>query len=44
MLTAQRADLAADRTRMINRLRARLLSVSLLWKGRWTSPTKVRWC
>jgi hypothetical protein len=27
MLTAQRADLAADRTRMINRLRARLLSV-----------------
>jgi hypothetical protein len=44
MRTAQRADLAADRTGTINRLRGRLLSVFLLWNGLWTSPTMVRWC
>ena len=42
MLTAHCADLAADRTRTINRLRGRLLSVFPRWKGLWTSPTRVR--
>jgi hypothetical protein len=33
MLSARRSNLAADRTRVINRLRGRWASVFLRWKG-----------
>jgi hypothetical protein len=41
-LTSYRADLAADRTRSINRLRGLLTSIFLPWSECWTSPTVAR--
>jgi hypothetical protein len=42
LLTAYRADLAADRTRSINRLRGLLVGIFPAWNEFWTSPTRAR--
>jgi hypothetical protein len=44
LLTAYRADLAADRTRSINRLPASSSASFLPWNGFWTSPIVALWC
>jgi hypothetical protein len=45
VLTGHRADLIADRVRLINRLRDLMTSVFPVWSGRSTTPrTRVRWC
>ena len=45
LLTGHRADLIADRVRMINRLRDLLTSVFPAWSGSSTTPpARVPWC